>query len=83
MVLDESAFLLPTEFEGKIGEIDDITYIIPNEIRADYRLKFLIPPEHDSASAKELFMNSDFDAFLYIQPDQIGTLTGLKITLSS
>ena len=66
IVLDESAFFLPTIYEGKRDEVDDITYIIPNEIRDDYRLKFLIPSEHDRASAKELFMNSDFDAFLYI-----------------
>lgn len=66
MVLDESALLLPTPLEGKTDKIDDITYIIPNEIRADYRLKFLIPPEHEFGSAKELFMHSDFDAFLFI-----------------
>ena len=66
MVLDESALLLPTPLEGKTDKIDDITYIIPNEIRADYRLKFLIPPEHEFDSAKELFIHSDFDAFLFI-----------------
>jgi ABC-2 type transport system permease protein len=66
IVLDESALLRPTPDEGKIEYTDNIAFIVPNEVRDDYRLKFLIPLEHDLTSAKELFMNSEFDAFLYI-----------------
>src|SRR6056300_1444770 len=54
------------EDDKNIIALDEAALIIPEEGRGEYQLEYLDPRENDSATAKEFFAESAYDALLYI-----------------